>query len=786
VDVGDLAAAERAAGTAGASVGHWWRDLVNAAESALTTQSLDTLLGDAMAAMRAALEVDTVALLVANEAGDELVARAASGLGEELAVGLGIRAGEGMSGLVLATRRPLVVDDLSAIAVASATLRDSGLRSVVAAPVLSADGHPLGVLWIGSYDLARFGGDDGEVLQLVADRLAAALDRVRLFETEREARERAEKLADRLGRMQQATARLATVQTVDDATGALARLLVPEPSAAGPCWAGVWLLHGDRLEPVSAAANTGPAPTLAAVAADKSTPLGVACRSGRAGWWEGPDRPADCLPVDQGTGGVAVLPIGDGVGAAAVVFAEPHRFSAGEREFLTAVTGQGALAVDRARLLARQVQLADMSSFLARAAKVLSEADDLADTLERLAALALPALGEICLIDVIGEDGSLSRMVAKHHDPARQALVDRLRLQYPPDPDGTHPAVDAVRTRRTRWSDRMSDTFLRATTRDDDHYALTKALGFRSFIAVPLVTDGQVLGSVTLVSAERPFGVDDVAFAERLAEQVAAVVGNARRYDEASRTSRILQSSLLPRRLPEVSGLTVDTRYLAAAEGLEVGGDFYDLVGLPSGRVGFTIGDVAGHDRDAAALMGHLRSATRALAAQVSGPGELVAALKWSWDLLDFDRLATAVFGHLDPATGETVMASAGHYPPLLVDAGTARYLPVVPAAPLGVDGGPPMVEWRGTLAAGQSLLLYTDGAVDERHAGPDRSMEALAEVAAAGDPDPAALCDRLVRWLPADRVDDVALMALYLTPAAAHQPADSAGDPAEQRSTSL
>ena len=145
----------------------------------------------------------------------------------------------------------------------------------------------------------------------------------------------------------------------------------------------------------------------------------------------------------------------------------------------------------------------------------------------------------------------------------------------------------------------MPDDFLRETTRDDEHYELTKTLGFRSYMTVPLMADGRVVGSVTFISAGRSFVDDDVAFAEQLAEQVAAVVDNARRYDVAYRTSHILQSSLLPRWLPAVPGLTVETRYLAAAEGLEVGGDFYDLIALPSGRVGFMVGDVAGHDRDA-------------------------------------------------------------------------------------------------------------------------------------------------------------------------------------------
>jgi serine/threonine-protein kinase RsbW len=788
VDVDELLAAERAAGAAGEPFVRWWRGLAAAAENTLTSQSLDNLLREAMVAMKDALEVDTVALLLANESGDELVARAATGLSEELSFDLGIRAGEGMAGLVLASRQPLIVADLATIRVVSPVLRDSGLRSIVAVPML-LDSQTLGVLYAGSYELDNFDKTDADVLQSVADRLAIAVDRVRLFETEHAARQRAEKLADRLGRMQRATARLASVTTVDDAATVLVDLLVADATSTERRWAAVWLRHDDRLDLVSAAADAGPPPALGSVPVDDALPLATACRDRKAVHLTAVDALGDAVPIisssvtgnsttgDSITGdaadgagpmGIALLPIvvGDvGVGVAAVGFGTAHPFGPGEREFLTAVTAQAALAVDRARLLAQQVQLAEMSSFLARAAKVLAEADDLRETLDRLAALALPALGEICLIDVIDENGDVSRMVAKHRDPASQHLVDRLRTQYPPEPGGRHPAVDVIQSGHTRWSTQMPDDFLRETTRDDEHYELTKTLGFRSYMTVPLVADGRVVGSVTFISAGRAFGDDDVAFAERLAEQVAAVVDNARRYDVAYRTSHILQSSLLPRRLPVVPGLTVETRYRAAAEGLEVGGDFYDLIALPSGRIGFMVGDVAGHDRDAAALMGHLRSAARALAGQVDGPVELVAALKRSWELLGFDRLATGLFGQLDPPTGEVVMASAGHYPPLLVDDDGARFLPLAPIAPLGVDGGTARSEWRGRLRPGQVLLLYTDGVIDERRVGSDESMRQLTATATAGDRTPAALCERVVRALHPDRVDDVALMALQIDP---------------------
>jgi serine phosphatase RsbU (regulator of sigma subunit) len=403
------------------------------------------------------------------------------------------------------------------------------------------------------------------------------------------------------------------------------------------------------------------------------------------------------------------------------------------------------------------------SAFMAKSAQILAEASSFEDTLDRLARLSLAAMGDICIIDVVDDQGEIARMVARHRDPAQQPLVDRLTHHYAPDPEGQHPVIDVIATGRTSWSHEMSDDFLRQTTRDSDHFALVKQLGFRSYLIVPLLTAGEILGSVSIVSSSRSFEEEDVSFAERLAEQVAAVVYNARRYDATLRTAHILQRSLLPRSLPHLPGLEVDTRYLPGTRGLEVGGDFYDLVVLPSGRAGFMIGDVAGHDQDAAALMGQLRSAARALAGRVHSPASLIEALQWSWDLLGFDRIATALMGRLDQKTGDLILASAGHHPPLLLTPEGGRYLPVVPSAPLGAPAGA-AANWEGHLHQGHTLLLYTDGVLEDRTSESGASMARLAYVGAAGDLHPTAVCERVVSALPANRSDDVALLALRIS----------------------
>jgi serine/threonine-protein kinase RsbW len=552
-------------------------------------QSLDLLYRDILVAIKDVLGADEVSLLLANEAEDELIARASIGLGEDETVDLRIPAGQGMAGQVLATRQPLIINDLSQITLVSPVLQERGLRSVVAVPI-GSDQRLFGVVHAGSYDLDHFTTSDAELLGILADRLAVALDRVRLFEQQR--------------------------------------------------------------------------------------------------------------------------------------------------------------------------QLADFATLLAETAKIMAQASDLTETLDRLARAALPALGDICLIDILDE-ASLKRVVARHRDPRNQDLVDRFRTEYPPDPAGNHPAVEVLHDGVTRWSPTMSDEFLRSTTRDDEHYALVKRLGFRSYLAVSIASDDSIFGTLTLVSCRRSFRTGDVELAEALAQQVGSVVSKAQQLDIATQTSHVLQEALLPSKLPEIPGLVVHTHYQPATQTLEVGGDFYDIVALPIGQAWFIIGDVTGHDRRAAALMGQLRACARILAGQGNGPVEVIAGLQSCWDLLGFDRLATALIGQIDPTTGEMILASAGHLPPLLVEEREADFIPIVPTVPLGA-GGQPAIAFTMTLRPGQTLVLYTDGVLGERAWGIDEGMEQVRKAALCGG-DPHAICQRIIE-IHSGRDDDVALIAISLT----------------------
>src|SRR5580658_7573275 len=201
----------------------------------------------------------------------------------------------------------------------------------------------------------------------------------------------------------------------------------------------------------------------------------------------------------------------------------------------------------------------------------------------------------------------------------------------------------------------MSDDFLRRTTRDEAHFALLKRLDFTSYMTLPMVADNRILGSITLVSAGsgRRFGRSDVALAEEFTSCVAQVVAAAHRNDAARHAAHTLQASLLPDHLPEVPGLALSVRYIPATVDNDVGGDFYDVIADPSGITTIVIGDVAGHDMTAAAIMGKVRTAARVLASQASGPRHFIEMLRHGWHNLELERMATLLVASIDAASGE-------------------------------------------------------------------------------------------------------------------------------------
>ena len=247
-----------------------------------------------------------------------------------------------------------------------------------------------------------------------------------------------------------------------------------------------------------------------------------------------------------------------------------------------------------------------------------------------------------------------------------------------------------------------------------------------------------------------------------------------RGFDEAAETARVqrsiaetLQRRLLPGRLPEVPEFSVAARYIAGSAGVEVGGDWYDVMPISSEKVGLAVGDVVGRGVIAASVMGQLRIALRAYALGGEPPHVVAQRLHQLVKTLDEAQMTTCAYLLLEPHSGKLSFAIAGHPPPLVLTAeGKASYLEGVRCPPLGV-GDMDYTESVAMLEPGTTILLYTDGLVEVRGERIDEGLERLRRTVEQAPRDPDALCDHLLGALPEGGPrDDVALLAVQPMPA--------------------
>jgi anti-sigma regulatory factor (Ser/Thr protein kinase) len=236
-----------------------------------------------------------------------------------------------------------------------------------------------------------------------------------------------------------------------------------------------------------------------------------------------------------------------------------------------------------------------------------------------------------------------------------------------------------------------------------------------------------------------------------------------RLYEQEHAIATRLQRSLLPHELPRVPGLATAVRYSPGGAGTQVGGDWYDAIGLPDGRVMLVMGDVAGRGVEAASMMGQLRSAIRAYALHGDDPAALLSHLNGFLLQLAEDTMATVQLACIDHQAGTVTLASAGHPPALLVPPeGESRWLTGGRGVPIGALDEPGYRSVQEELEPGSTLVLYTDGLVEQRgedlRAGLDRLEASILD----GPPDLEELCDHVLRR--ADREpgsDDVTLLVL-------------------------
>lgn len=407
-------------------------------------------------------------------------------------------------------------------------------------------------------------------------------------------------------------------------------------------------------------------------------------------------------------------------------------------------------------------------SLLAEATSMLAATLDVDESLDRLTSLVVPVLADWCTVHLLGTDGRVQRVAARHRDDSKLPLLRRLEELQPTGlSDDSHTA--RVLSGAPAVVVDVDESVLLGSIDDPELADVYRQVGLRSAMVLPLRARRQVLGVLSLFTdgTGRTFDEDDLAMAADLARRAALTVDNARLYSREHEVAEQLQRSLLPQ-LPHIDGLDRAARYLPGSTAAQVGGDWYDLFCLPDGTVGIAVGDVMGHDMTAAAAMGQLRSVLQSYAWQGSEPAVVLDRLDQLVQGLDMAQLATCLYGRLVPPkdgeAGRLRLANAGHLPPALRRPdGSVRLVATSASLLVGAALGTSRDEVEEVVEPGSVVVLYTDGLVEHRGRPLDDGLAELADaLAGAPEGDAEAICEHLLRELAyGDLDDDIALLVV-------------------------
>ena len=401
--------------------------------------------------------------------------------------------------------------------------------------------------------------------------------------------------------------------------------------------------------------------------------------------------------------------------------------------------------------------------FVSDAMEELARARDVAESCRRVTARAVRSIATYCVVDLIRENGRLERVAWAHADSAREAEFAEI-VNYPPRSDRPEsPVSRALGRDRAAFVPHFDDAWKRKTAINDDHYRFLQRMRASSLISVPLEAYGHDIGAITFCYAatdERYSSVDLAAFGD-VGRRLGTAIHNAESAQHDRSVASRFQRAAMPKSLPSVPRVTFDAVYHAAAGDEKVGGDWYDAVTTNDGHVAISIGDVAGHDLESAVSMIGIRHAIRTAMLLSRAPHDVLETVNAAIASDVASRFVTVFVASLELATGVVRYASAGHPPPLVRRANGRVEMLVSEAPPLGVYGDGERYEERTvTLAAGDVLVLYTDGLIESDHdivAGETALLARVAEEAFALTPSPAIyLRDRL---LHGKNHDDVAIL---------------------------
>jgi serine phosphatase RsbU (regulator of sigma subunit) len=537
----------------------------------------------------------------------------------------------------------------------------------------------------------------------------------------------------------QAIAHLSLSHTLETAVDRIAELLGVERVA-------VYLGEAGRLQPVAGRGLVGPH----ARVAERLLRLALGPFRGRQALIV----PADDAPkllssvrgelAESGIEAVLAVPLlahATVIGLLAVYPSRSRTFDQNEVALISALAAQLAVAVENARLHEEAKRLGSEREAALRAerqaARQLRAQYEISHSFTHSLSLetTLDAVTR-SVVETLGIDAAAMRL------PDARGDVLEIRSVHVADPRlaalSTVLSRDQPAAQRLFRSDEPLTIDRKSAAELHGHELLIPFLERgATAVVVPVATSAETLATLTLVSLDpaRPLRGEVVDTAWSIARQAALAIDNARLYQQQKGFSDMMQRSLLPRSEPEIDGLDVGAVYESSAH-VDVGGDVFDFLALPDGRLAVVLGDVTGHGFEAAADMAMAKFVFRSLTREHPEPGDFLAsANEVVTGEIGFGKFITLAYVLVDAAAGDLVCSSAGHPPPRLVGRDGEIVEVECSGLALGIDAGQTYEEVRWQFKPGAALVLYTDGLVEQRQGremyGTDRLDEVLVQARA-------------------------------------------------------